>query len=107
MKINALTESALAQLVGINQSSVSRALNRDPPTWTPSLRRIFSYAENLPSEAVTVDNEVAREALARAAAGAWDGTSKGLHSLLRLLSVLREFRDVAVPQRSPGPSVKE
>src|SRR3954463_14718351 len=42
----ALTEKALADRAGIDQSSVSRALNREPPAWTPSLQKIWHYAKN-------------------------------------------------------------
>lgn len=88
-----LSDEALATRVGINQSSVSRALTRKPPAWTPSLHKLWRYAENHEAQDQGAEKEVvATETLGRAALEAWDGTQEGLDRLVRLLAVLREFR---------------
>jgi transcriptional regulator with XRE-family HTH domain len=91
-----LTERALADRVGINQSSVSRALRRVPPAWSPSLKKIWEYAENIESvDGSGSDYVVARETLTTAALDAWDGTASGLDRLVQLLVALGRYKKTA------------
>lgn len=96
-----MSEADLGRIVGIDQSSVSRALSREPPAWTPSLRKLAEYVNNQDaagSEAISPG--AARDVLGRAALPAWDGTVRGLARLVRLLEALRELG----PERSPAGS---
>lgn len=78
-------DSALGKMVGVNQSSVHRALSRKPPRFTPTLRRLCDYAiiASKIDDAPRVDS--AREQLTRAVEGVWDGSPEGLNRLLALL----------------------
>lgn len=83
-----LTEQDLADRVCIAQSSVNRALKRDPPVWTPSLRKLFAYAESSSTAPKAIGTDAAALALSRAALAAWDGTEAGLRRLVRILNLL-------------------
>ena len=88
-----LTDEALATRVGVDQSSVSRALNREPPAWTPSLHKLWNYVETqMRSDGTGGAESSPLEMLSRAAFEAWDGTPDGLDRLVRLLAILRELR---------------
>lgn len=87
-----ITDEALAKRAGVDQSSVSRALRRDPPAWTPSLRKLWTYAENQASDAQPGAGEPGVDRIARAVRAAWDGTPEGMDLLLRLLALARELR---------------
>lgn len=78
-----LTDAALAQICGVSQSSVSRALTRDPPVETPTLKIIYAYA--ITTDAGTSLHSRARMELSTAAMRAWDGTPTGLADLRSLL----------------------
>lgn len=80
------SDQDLASCVGIDQSSVHRALNRLPPAWTPSLQKIWNYVENSRRGA----RQSAEERLSEAAVKAWDGTPRGLERLLALLDLFRD-----------------
>jgi hypothetical protein len=75
----------------VNQSSVHRALERDPPRLTPTLRKICDYAENMLQADAADFPRRGREQLARAVADVWDGTPRGLENLLSLLRLLGDF----------------
>lgn len=85
---NSLSDAQLGRLVGVRQSSVYRALNRCPPAWTPTLRKLNDYAE---INAKNLHADEPKERIGRAAAEAWDGTDAGLVRLLRLLGTLTDF----------------
>ena len=87
-----ITDQALARSVGISQSNVSRALNRRPAAWTPSLHKLYIYAINISQRGGPVDFETyGKETLARAGMEAWDGTQEGLDRLVRLLGIAKEI----------------
>jgi len=87
-----LNDQALADRVRIAQTSVGRALNRKPPVWSPSLKRIWAYAENM-GENSTADarKSAAARTLSDAALKAWDGTEEGLSRLVRILNLLGQY----------------
>jgi hypothetical protein len=89
-----LSDDALGQAAGVHQSSVSRALGRKPPTFTPSLRKLCNYAENViaPLEVTTDFEAAARSRLSESVADAWDGTPAGLNGLLAVLKALGQLR---------------
>ncbi len=80
-----LKDAALAELVGVNQSSVHRALNRRPPRLTPTLAELCNYAKKCLSNNAAEHAESGREQLAKAAARVWDGSPEGLDKLLTFL----------------------
>jgi hypothetical protein len=86
-----LSDSELARRIGANQSSVHRALERDPPRLTPTLRKICNYAENILQADATDFPRRGREQLARAVTDGWDGAPRGLENLLSLLQLLGDF----------------
>jgi hypothetical protein len=88
-----LNDQALANATGMHQSSVSRALGREPPLLTPSLIRLCNYAKNAiaPSEG-TDFAEAARSRLTEVATAAWDGTPQGLNRLISILQLLGQYR---------------
>lgn len=86
-----ISDSALARRVGVNQSSINRALSRKPPRLTPTLKHLCNYAEN---EFPTTSRDFARngrDQLARAVVSVWDGSPEGLERLLALLRLLGEL----------------
>lgn len=80
-----LRDAALAQLVGVNQSSVHRALNRRPPRLTPTLTELCNYAKRQLAVDSIQQAASGREQLAKAVAGVWDGSPEGLNKLLTFL----------------------
>lgn len=86
-----LSDEELAARIGVNQSSVNRALGRDPPRLTPTLRLICNYAEILARSERSDFTERGRAQLARAVGEVWDGTPRGLEKLLSLLRLLSDF----------------
>jgi transcriptional regulator with XRE-family HTH domain len=86
-----ISDSALARLVGVNQSSVHRALSRKPPRLTPTLSMLCNYAK----KRLRIDGahqvDSGRDQLARAVAGVWDGSPEGLNKLLALLRDLSDL----------------
>lgn len=97
-KQHRLSEQDLADRVCIAQSSVNRALKRDPPVWTPSLKKLFAYAKNNSATSKVTDADAAALALSHAALAAWDGTEAGLRRLVRILQLLAQHQ--ATQQRS-------
>jgi transcriptional regulator with XRE-family HTH domain len=89
-----INDQALADAAGMHQSSVSRALGRDPPALTPSLKILCSYAENTMSPTDSQHYaEIARSRLAEVAVAAWDGTPVGLNNLVSILELLGRYRE--------------
>jgi hypothetical protein len=88
------TDQALATRIDVDQSSVHRALNRAPPAWTPTLHKLWNYAETMRktrrkrADAGSQPSNV----LSQAVMDAWDGTTSGLDWLVRLLRLLAETR---------------
>lgn len=86
-----LSDSGLADLIGVDQSSVHRALNRKPPRLTPTLQELCNYAK----KSFVVDGAEratnGKEQLAKAIAGIWDGSPQGLNKLLVLLRDLGDL----------------
>lgn len=91
-----MTDDVLAKLIGVNQTTVSRALGRREPAWTPSMRKLCEYAENMHLLAEgrigTAQGGKAEDTLKQAVLDAWDGTPEGLNSLVRVLVTLRDYR---------------
>lgn len=93
-----MNDQTLADATGMHQSSVSRALSRDPPLLTPSLIKLCNYAKNI----VIRDSgaefaAAARSRLTEVATAAWDGTPQGLNRLVSILQLLGQYR-----QNGPG-----
>lgn len=87
-----MNDQQLADAAGMNQSSVSRALSRNPPTPTPSLRKLCNYAENtIGPTAGSGFSEAAKARLAEVATAAWDGTPQGLNRLVAILQLLGQY----------------
>jgi transcriptional regulator with XRE-family HTH domain len=88
-----LSDQDLADALDIHQSSVSRALGRDPPILSPSLIMLCNYAE---SNSLATDarqfQKAAKSKLAEEANAAWDGTPAGLNRLVAILHLLGQFR---------------
>ena len=88
-----MNDQALADATGMHQSSVSRALGRNPPVLTPSLLKLCNYAESVVIPTGEVDfTAVARSRLAEVATAAWDGTPQGLNRLVSILQLLGQYR---------------
>jgi hypothetical protein len=86
-----LNDSVLARLVGVDQSSVHRALSRRPPRLTPTLLKLCNYAEkNLKVDGTHHDDD-AKAQLTKAVASVWDGSAEGLNKLLTLLRNLGDL----------------
>lgn len=89
----AISDQELASRIGVNQSSINRALGRVPPKWTPTLVKICNYAKNMLEMQSGGDLEAKGKAkLADAAAEMWDGTPNSLERLLSLMHLLAQFR---------------
>jgi hypothetical protein len=87
------SDKDIAGKIGVNQSSVNRALGRVPARWTPTLVKICNYAENVLQPKPGEDFQVSGKAkLADAVAEVWDGTPGSLDRLLALLHLLAELR---------------
>lgn len=80
-----IKDSALGRLVGVNQSSVHRALSRKPPRLTPTLVKLCNYAKKRLSVDDAQQADSGKEQLAKAVAGVWDGSPEGLNKLLTFL----------------------
>lgn len=80
-----LSDAALADLVGVNQSSVHRALHQRSPRLTPTLAELCNYAKKRLGDDVAQHADRGREQLAKAVARVWDGSPEGLDKLLTLL----------------------
>ncbi|WP_141688123.1 helix-turn-helix domain-containing protein [Bradyrhizobium paxllaeri] len=89
-KLN-LHDTKLAELVGVDQSSVHRALNRKPPRLTPTLEKLCNYAKKRLSVDGSQLADNGKEQLAKAVAGVWDGSPAGLNKLLTLLRDLGDL----------------
>jgi hypothetical protein len=88
-----MSDQALADATGMHQSSVSRALGRDPPVLTPSLIKLCNYAESVVLPSAGADfAALARSRLAEVATAAWDGTPQGLNRLVSILQLLGQYR---------------
>lgn len=88
-----MNDQALADATGMHQSSVSRALSRDPPLLTPSLIKLCNYAKNVVVPSAGADfAAVARSRLTEVATAAWDGTPQGLNRLVSILQLLGQYR---------------
>jgi hypothetical protein len=88
-----MNDQALADATGMHQSSVSRALGRDPPVLTPSLMKLCNYAESVVAPSAGADfTAVARSRLAEVASAAWDGTPQGLNRLVSILQLIGQYR---------------
>lgn len=88
-----LSDEAIAERIAVDQSSVCRALKRNPPAWTPTLQKLSHYAETLGaarSKSARAHSKRAPDVLAKAAFDAWDGTAPGLEWLVRLLRLVAE-----------------
>jgi transcriptional regulator with XRE-family HTH domain len=87
------SDKDIADKIGVNQSSVNRALGRVPLRWTPTLVKICNYAENVLEAKSGEDfQETGKARLADAVAEVWDGTPDSLDRLLRLLHLLAELQ---------------
>jgi transcriptional regulator with XRE-family HTH domain len=89
-----LSENKLAAEVGLNQSTVNRLLRAKKPVWTPGLRKLWNYAQNIirthaPEAAPAESGE---QMLLAALLNLWDGTAIGAERLLRLLRCVDELR---------------
>jgi hypothetical protein len=85
-----LNDRTIASLAGVAQPSVGRALNRNPPIWTPSLSKLFAYAQMIEKGSnADARKFAAAQALSAAALEAWDGTENGLARLVQILDLLR------------------
>ena len=86
-------DKELAARIGADQSSVYRALNRVPPAWTPTLRKLWDYAETLrrSRRARAARDSALTGVLTKAVIDAWDGTSSGLDRLVRFLHIFAEM----------------
>jgi hypothetical protein len=86
-----IPDSALARLVDVDQSSVHRALSRRPPRLTPTLLKLCDYAK----KRLKIDGgeqvDSAKDQLAKAVSGVWDGSPEGLNKLLTLLRDLGDL----------------
>ncbi|WP_145963650.1 hypothetical protein [Bradyrhizobium algeriense] len=80
-----LSDKALGDLVDVNQSSVHRALSRKPPRLTPTLQKLCGYAKKGTRIDAGRQAESAKQQLATAVEGVWDGSPEGLNKLLVLL----------------------
>lgn len=80
-----IRDKALGDLVGVNQSSVHRALNRNPPRLTPTLQKLCFYVKRATRIDAGHRAESAKQQLATAVEGVWDGSPEGLNKLLVLL----------------------
>jgi len=92
-KMLALSDQELASRIGVNQSSINRALGHIPPKWTPTLVKICDYAKNTLEMRTGGDLKAKGKAkLAEAAAEMWDGTPNSLERLLSLMHLLAQLR---------------
>lgn len=48
MEERKLTQGALAQLIGVSEPTISRALHLEPATNTPALRKLYKFVVNMP-----------------------------------------------------------
>ena len=91
-----ITDEALAEAIGVDQTSVTRALSRKVSAWTPSMQKLWKYAVNkfelAEEDGGPAFGELAEDTLRQAVLDAWDGTPDGLNSLVRVLATLRDFR---------------
>jgi transcriptional regulator with XRE-family HTH domain len=87
-----ISDKQLADALGINQSSVSRALGRDPPILSPSLLKLCNYAKNNSlATSGSHFHKAAKSKLAEEVNAAWDGTPMGLNRLVAILQLLGQF----------------
>ncbi|MDM0007483.1 helix-turn-helix transcriptional regulator [Variovorax sp. J22G73] len=89
-----LTQMDLSRLVGIPQSTLSRAL-RSPRRITDTHRRLCKYANISLKE--DISSLAASERLRQTIADVWDGTDRHADALIRLL---RAASDVATTSRA-------
>jgi transcriptional regulator with XRE-family HTH domain len=83
------SDKDIADKIGVNQSSVNRALGHVPPRWTPTLIKICNYAEiALRAKSGEDFQETGKARLAEAAAEMWDGSPGSLDRLLTLMHLL-------------------
>ncbi|MBH5371549.1 hypothetical protein [Bradyrhizobium glycinis] len=80
-----ISDKALGDLIGVNQSSVHRALSRQPPRLTPTLQKLCDYAKKVMRIEGGRQVQSAKQQLATAVEGVWDGSPEGLNRLLVLL----------------------
>ncbi len=96
-----LSDQGLATLVGVNQSSVHRALTSPRPAWTPTMQKLWAYAKTRerrrPAEG-SADELDALRGLLRDASG---GTLEGLERLAQIIRVVAEIRRAAMRPELP------
>jgi transcriptional regulator with XRE-family HTH domain len=100
-----LSENRLAAEVGLNQSTVNRLLRAETPVWTPSLRRLWNYAQNVMRSHARGASpaESGEQVLLATLLNLWDGTAVGAERLLRLLHCVDELRTASgVNSSRPG-----
>jgi hypothetical protein len=86
-----ISDSALARLVDVDQSSVHRSLSRRPPRLTPTLLKLCDYAKKHLKIDGAEQVDSAKDQLAKAVSGVWDGSPEGLNKLLTLLRDLGDL----------------
>ncbi|MDO9299052.1 hypothetical protein [Bradyrhizobium sp.] len=86
-----ISNSALAKLVNVNQSSVHRAMSRRPPRLTPTLQIICNYAKKRLKIDGAEQVNSGNDQLAKAVSGVWDGSPERLNKLLTLLHDLGDL----------------
>jgi hypothetical protein len=86
-----LSDSALARLVRVDQSSVHRALSRRPPRLTPTLVKLCNYAKKCLAVDSSQQIDSGKKQLSNAVSGVWDGSPEGLN---KLLTFLRDLGDL-------------
>lgn len=83
----ALSSTALAGKIDVSASAVLRALNADPPVWTPTLKRLDNFIKSQSATAKAGSNALEHHVLALRGAASASATAAVLRAVADLLDL--------------------